>query len=105
MAFATCVNAQPKCPEGRTITGECVDPTLANMNTLRVIAFTQPKFSFTAPPFLPNADRIYRAPLSFHEINAFSFPPSQNPGFFATVIVSDPPPLTTTIFIPTGPRP
>jgi hypothetical protein len=76
------------------------------MNTQRVVAFTQPKISFTSPPFLPNADRVYRVPFTFHEVNAFAFPPTQNPGFYATVNTFDGgPPSTQTQFIPTGPRP
>jgi hypothetical protein len=98
-------HAQVRCPEGRTASGQCVDPGLAAINTLRVIAFTQPKFSYTAPPFLPNADRTYRAPVNFHEANSLlNFPPSTNPGFFA-FFVSDPDLHLAPFFIPTGPRP
>jgi hypothetical protein len=96
--------AQPKCPEGRTISGECVDPVLTDMNTLRVIAFTQPKISFTSPPFLPNDDRVYRVPPTFHEVNAFAFPPTQTPGFFVSVFQNDVgKPVVQ--FVPIGPRP
>lgn len=49
--------ARAPCPEGRTASGECVDPVLADMNAQRGMAFTQSNLSYTAPPFLPNADR------------------------------------------------
>jgi hypothetical protein len=68
-AVASPVAAQERCPEGRTLTGKCVDAGLAAMNRERVIAFTQSKFSYTSPPFLPREDRILRVPPNFHEVN------------------------------------
>jgi len=56
-----------RCPEGRTASGKCVNPGLAEMNKLRALSFTQPKLSYTAPPFLPSDDRIYRVPRYFPE--------------------------------------
>jgi hypothetical protein len=99
-------HCQVRCPEGRTASGQCVDPDLATMNSVRVTAFTQPKFSYTAPPFLPNADRTHRAPLSFHEVNSLlDFPPNADPRinglFFTPFDLLHPFPIT----IPIGHRP
>lgn len=54
--------AQPSCPEGRTLTGTCVKPELAESVRKTVMVFTQPKLSYSAPPVLPSEDGAY-APL------------------------------------------
>ena len=75
-AIALPAHGEVRCPEGRTASGKCVNPGLAEMNKLRALSFTQPKLSYTAPPFLPSDDRIYRVPRYFPEIyNPFPFIP------------------------------
>lgn len=54
--------AQVKCPEGKTASGDCVDPGLASSMRQAAIIFTQPKLSATAPPTLPVDDGTYRYP-------------------------------------------
>jgi hypothetical protein len=54
--------AQPRCPEGRTLSGACVKPDLAESVRKTVMVFTQPKISQTAPSVLPSEDGTY-APL------------------------------------------
>jgi hypothetical protein len=54
--------AQGKCPEGRTASGECVNPGLAATARLTATIFSQPKISKTAFPILPFDDRVYRYP-------------------------------------------
>ncbi len=60
---------KPRCPEGRTAAGECVDPALAASNRATSIVFAQPKFSYTAPPYLPIEDRGYWIARDRHELN------------------------------------
>jgi hypothetical protein len=55
-------NAQGKCPEGKTASGECVNPGFADSMRQAALVFAQPKISFTAFPVLPNADINYRYP-------------------------------------------
>jgi hypothetical protein len=54
--------AAPQCTEGRTVTGECVNPALALNARRSAVVFAQPKLSATAFPVLPSLDRIYRYP-------------------------------------------
>jgi hypothetical protein len=54
--------AQGKCPEGRTVSGECVNPALAEALRQTTIIFSQPKISETAFPVLPFDDRLFRYP-------------------------------------------
>lgn len=60
--------AQNACPEGRTLSGACVKPDLAQAMRRSTIVDTQPKFSYTSPPMLPNEDYDYRRPPDFGEI-------------------------------------
>jgi len=55
-------SAQVRCPEGRTSTGACVNPALAEASQQTAIIFAQPKLSYTAYPVLPTGDRLYRYP-------------------------------------------
>lgn len=66
---ATCIlllvgaaSAQVKCPEGRSWTGGCVDPTLAATMRHLAVIFSQPKISRTAFPILPTEDHHSRYP-------------------------------------------
>jgi hypothetical protein len=56
------VHAQPRCPEGRTAAGNCVDPGFAIVQRQAAVIFSQPKLSYTAFPILPAQDRTYRYP-------------------------------------------
>ncbi len=56
--------AQVKCPEGKTATGECVNPRLAGVMRQTAVIFSQPKISQTAYPVLPIDDWFYRYPNS-----------------------------------------
>jgi hypothetical protein len=77
VALQTAATAQGRCPEGRTAAGECVNPSLQRSMQNQVIVFTQPKFSYTAPPYLPSEDRDNFIPRDHHEItNLFTQPPS-----------------------------
>jgi hypothetical protein len=54
--------AQVKCPEGKTLKGDCVNAGLAASMRQTAIIFSQPKISETAFPVLPADDRLYRYP-------------------------------------------
>jgi hypothetical protein len=70
-ALTSPAHAQVRCPEGRTASGECVNPALAQSMRQTVIAFTQPKFSYTSPPYLPTEDRTYFVPRDAQEFFRF----------------------------------
>jgi hypothetical protein len=55
-------NAQVRCQEGRTASGQCVNPGLADTMRQSAVIFSQPKLSYTAFPILPADDRSYRYP-------------------------------------------
>lgn len=63
MLFGTlsAARAQSTCPEGRTASGACVRPDLAQAIRKNTIVETQSKLSFTAPPVLPSEDYEYRS--------------------------------------------
>jgi hypothetical protein len=61
-------SAQNVCPEGRTLSGACVKPDLAQAMRKSTIVDTQPKLSFISPPVLPSEDYDYRRPPDFGEI-------------------------------------
>jgi hypothetical protein len=52
-------NAQTKCREGKTATGNCVKASREEALRRRTIIFTQPKLSYTGSPVLPGKDREY----------------------------------------------
>jgi hypothetical protein len=60
--FSGGADAQVRCPEGKTFTGACVNPGLANILRQTAIIFAQPKISYTAYPVLPSGDGGYRYP-------------------------------------------
>jgi hypothetical protein len=60
MPFAA--NAQNACPEGRTSSGQCVNPNLADAMRQAAVIYSQPKLSFTHYPILPSLDWTYRYP-------------------------------------------
>jgi len=70
------VSAAARCPEARTVTGECVNPAITQALRSQAIAETQQKFSYTAPPRLPSADYGTLIARDWHEmLNLFTFPP------------------------------
>ena len=54
--------APATCPEGRTITGECVNPALAEGARRSAVMYAQSRLSATAFPVLPSLDPLYRYP-------------------------------------------
>ena len=60
--FCTTCHAIPLCPEGKTFTGTCVNVQLSQDLRKRIVVFTQPKISKTAPIFLPRRDRDFLLP-------------------------------------------
>lgn len=68
LGAAASAGAQDACPEGRTLSGTCVRPDLAQAMRKSTIVETQPKHSYTSPPMLPNEDHYYRRPPDFGEI-------------------------------------
>jgi hypothetical protein len=54
--------AQGLCPEGKTLSGECVNPSLAASARQAAVLFAQPQISFTALPILPAEDQNRRYP-------------------------------------------
>ena len=71
LALGGPVASQERCPEGRTLSGQCVNPTLARVMRKQTVIYTQPKFSYTAPLYLPNEDRFYSSARDHHEISHF----------------------------------
>ena len=55
-------DAQAACPEGKTASGQCVNPGLADGMRQNALIFSQPKISFTAFPILPADDFTFRYP-------------------------------------------
>jgi hypothetical protein len=77
LAFATPASAQAPCPGGRALNGACVDAGFSRGVTEWVTVFTQPKLSYTSPPYLPRDERKYPIPRDHHEIsNLFAYPPT-----------------------------
>jgi len=55
-------DAQDKCPEGKTASGQCVNPAFAQSMRQAALIFAQPKISYTSFPVLPVDDWTYRYP-------------------------------------------
>jgi hypothetical protein len=68
LAAATPASAQQVCPEGRTFSGACVKPGLGESMRRQTLAYTQPKFSYTAPANLPSEDGQYYVPRDYNEL-------------------------------------
>lgn len=58
--------AQRACPDGRTASGQCVNPQFADAMRQTAIIFSQPKISYTHYPVLPSQDWKYRYPNSLN---------------------------------------
>lgn len=70
-------DAQVRCPEGRTASGECVNVGLATAMRQIAIIFSQPKLSDTAYPVLPSDDASVRYP---NQLNPDQMKPSRTTG-------------------------
>ena len=55
-------DAQARCSEGKTTSGQCVDSRLAEIARQAAVIYSQPKISQTAYPVLPSVDVRYRYP-------------------------------------------
>jgi hypothetical protein len=78
---ATAAQQKQSCPEGRTATGECVNPLLASTMREIGVVFSQPRISRTAFPVLPSGDRRYRYPNQLIP-DPLRATPSTGPSFF-----------------------
>ena len=72
--------AQSACPEGRTASGQCVDPELASGMRQNSVIYSQPKISYTHYPILPSLDLSLRYPNSL-------IPPPQTVSPTGTAII------------------
>lgn len=70
-AAATPVVAKERCPEGRTRSGECVDPDMAQAGVKDAILATQTKLSMSAPLVLPGDPDEGRYRYGYAEGGAF----------------------------------
>jgi hypothetical protein len=70
-------DAQVRCLEGKTASGECVNAGLAAAMLQIGIIFSQPKLSYTAYPVLPSSDSLYRYP---NQLNPDPVKPSRTTG-------------------------
>jgi hypothetical protein len=66
-------HAQANCLEGRTASGQCVNPGLAQAMQQNGVIFSQSKISQTHYPVLPSDDGRYRYP---NELNPDQAKPS-----------------------------
>lgn len=64
LAPAALAQSATSCPEGKTLSGECVNPGLAAGARQAAILFSQPLISYTAYPVLPVEDARTRYPGS-----------------------------------------
>jgi hypothetical protein len=70
-------DAQVRCLEGKTASGECVNAGLATVMREAGNIFAQPKISYTAYPVLPSSDNLYRYP---NQLNPDQLKPSRTTG-------------------------
>lgn len=79
IGLSTNAFAQRACSEGKTLTGECVNPNLAASLRRGAIVYTQPKFSMSVVPalVLPRDSREVYIPRDYREFNHGVF--STNP--------------------------
>jgi hypothetical protein len=73
--FQSPAQAQRACAGIRMVNGDCFDRAQATAARKTVVYMTQPKFSYTAPPWLPNEDHDSYTARDHHEISTFfTFP-------------------------------
>ena len=59
--------AVPRCPEGKTLSGECVNPLLAQVQRRQAVIDAQPRLSMQAPLNLPSEDAFYPVAQNLNE--------------------------------------
>lgn len=59
--------AQTICPEGRTLSGACINPGLAASSRARAILATQEKFSYSARLVPPTLYSLYPTTFDYRE--------------------------------------
>lgn len=59
--------ADQNCREGRTESGECINPHLARIMRHQGILMTQPKLSYTAPLSMPGDKEVVEPPRQIFE--------------------------------------
>lgn len=77
---ASSSHAAPRCNEGRTASGECINPGLAHALRHTAIVRVQPKISLNAPLNLPSEDSFYPAARDHHDERAI-LGTAYRPGF------------------------
>src|SRR5215213_8512326 len=58
--------AQRACPDGRTASGQCINPLFADAMRQSAMIYSQPKISYTHYPILPSFDWQYRYPYGLN---------------------------------------
>jgi hypothetical protein len=64
--ISVAAHAQGACPDGRTGSGQCINPLFADAMRQTAIIFSQPKISYTHYPVLPSLDWKYKYPNSLN---------------------------------------
>lgn len=59
--------ALPRCPEGQTLSGECVNPLLAQVQRRQAVIDAQPRLSKQAALNLPSEDAFYPVAQNLNE--------------------------------------
>lgn len=90
-------DAQTRCSEGRTASGQCVNEALASAARQTAVIQSQWRLSSTAYPVLPSADYRYRYP---NDLN----PPSPQVSAIGTLVPPSPP-SPTPVVAPPPPAP
>ena len=80
LACESVADPQVHCLEGRTMSGECVNPSLAAVMRKQSIIISQPKISLTTPLNLPSEDRFYPRIQNHWENRVFFGRPAAVPG-------------------------
>lgn len=89
-------NAQTRCGEGRTASGQCINAALASAARQTAVIHSQWRLSSTAYPVLPSADYRYRYPNDL-------IPPSPQVSAIGTLVPSLPPSPTPVVVPPPAP--
>lgn len=87
-------DAQTRCGEGKTVSGQCVNGALAVAARQAAVIHSQWRLSSTAYPLLPSVDYRHRYP---HDLN----PPSPQVSAIGTLVPPPPlPPSPTPVVVP-----